>query len=152
MCHASHARRTRHAVSLSPDARSPAAQYDYSAALRASYQFYDAMRVGTLPVNATPAWRASALTYEADPYGTLQGGFVAGAGSGVIKLSLPIAYSTSMLAWSAVQYAQARFPLSSINQLLQQQHRTQLSAHALLHLMPSPGSDAPAAVGQAHLL
>ena len=88
------------------------AQYNYSAVLKASYEFYDAMRIGNLPVNATPSWRGSALTYEADPYGSLAGGFITGAGAGVVKNSIPIAFSTAMLAWSAIQYPKVRAVLS----------------------------------------
>ena len=79
-------------------------QYDYSKVLSSSYSFYNSQMIGNLPANFTPSWRASALTYEADPYGSLAGGFVAGAGAGTVKLSLPIAYSTAILAWSAVQF------------------------------------------------
>lgn len=85
-------------------------QYDYTSALKASFEFYDAMRIGTLPANSTPSWRGSALTYEADPYGTLAGGFITGGGAGVIKLSIPIAFTASMLAWSAVQAPKVQLP------------------------------------------
>ena len=81
-------------------------QYNYSTVLGNAYSFFDSQRIGTLPTNHTPAWRGNALTYEADPYGTLQGGFIAGGGPGVVKLSIPIAYATSMLAWSAVKFPQ----------------------------------------------
>ena len=86
----------------------PTPQYDYSKVLTDSYSFYNSQMIGNLPANFTPSWRASALTYEADPYGSLAGGFIAGAGAGTVKLSLPIAYSTAILAWSAVQFPKVR--------------------------------------------
>ena len=93
-----------------PLIRVHAPQYDYSKVLADSYSFYSSQMIGNLPANFTPSWRSSALTYEADPYGSLAGGFVAGAGAGTVKLSLPIAYSTAILAWSAVQFPKVRCP------------------------------------------
>ena len=91
-------------------------QVDYNLALKQSYEFYGAQMVGKVDPAMVPSWRSDALLYEAGPpqlkFGDLTGGFITGstgtAEAGTVKLTIPIAYSTAMLAWGFLQFPEAR--------------------------------------------
>ncbi|PRY01601.1 glycoside hydrolase family 9 protein [Allonocardiopsis opalescens] len=91
-------------------ASSPAAQadpaYDYGEALQKSIWFYDAQRSGALPDDNRVNWRGdSGLDDGADVGLDLTGGFY-DAGDHV-KFGFPMAFTTTMLAWGAVEYPAA---------------------------------------------
>jgi hypothetical protein len=79
-----------------------APRFAYGEALQKSVWFYDAQRSGDLPASNRVSWRGdSALTDGADAGLDLSGGFY-DAGDHV-KFGLPFAFSTSMLAWGALE-------------------------------------------------
>ncbi|MEV4760090.1 glycoside hydrolase family 9 protein [Micromonospora sp. NPDC049559] len=84
----------------------PAATYNYAEALQKSLLFYEAQQSGTLPDWNRVSWRGdSALTDGADAGLDLTGGWY-DAGDHV-KFGFPMAFSTTMLAWGAVEYRSA---------------------------------------------
>eukprot|EP00891_Asterochloris_glomerata_P004594 jgi/Astpho2/4594/Aster-00171 len=66
---------------------------------------YRAQRVGTLPADNDVSWRATALAADSGPGGAdLTGGWLQGGDAGNLKLTLPTAFTTSMLAWGLVAF------------------------------------------------
>ena len=65
------------------------------------------LQVGTLPVNQPISWRGNSLTYEASQqygFADLTGGWITGGATGNIKMTQPIAFSTSLLAWGMLKF------------------------------------------------
>lgn len=88
-----------------PGTPGPAAApaYNYAEALQKSLYFYEAQQSGVLPDWNRVSWRGdSALTDGADAGLDLTGGWY-DAGDHV-KFGFPMAFSTTMLAWGAVEY------------------------------------------------
>jgi endoglucanase len=80
--------------------------YNYAEALQKSLYFYEAQRSGKLPAQNRVAWRAdSALQDGADVGKDLSGGWY-DAGDRP-KFMTTISYTTSMLAWGAIEYVDA---------------------------------------------
>eukprot|EP00095_Tigriopus_kingsejongensis_P004611 maker-scaffold3543_size8265-snap-gene-0.3 protein:Tk04611 transcript:maker-scaffold3543_size8265-snap-gene-0.3-mRNA-1 annotation:"cellobiohydrolase a ( -beta-cellobiosidase a)" len=78
-------------------------KYNYAELLQKSLWFYDAQRSGDLPADFRIPWRAdSALSDGSDVNLDLSGGLY-DAGDHV-KFGLPMAYSLTMLSWSAIEY------------------------------------------------
>eukprot|EP00884_Botryococcus_braunii_P012540 jgi/Botrbrau1/21287/Bobra.0573s0001.1 len=84
------------------------AQYDYGDVMSKSFFFFDSQRIGQLPQPYPVPWRASAFEWEHGNkelgFGNLTGGFMTGGAAGTVKLTLPIAFSTSMLAWGLLEF------------------------------------------------
>ncbi|MEO3821043.1 glycoside hydrolase family 9 protein [Plantactinospora sp. B24E8] len=79
------------------------ADFNYAEALQKSLLFYEAQQSGRLPDWNRVSWRGdSALTDGADVGVDLTGGWY-DAGDHV-KFGFPMAFSTTMLAWGAVEY------------------------------------------------
>ncbi|WP_198670765.1 glycoside hydrolase family 9 protein [Oceanicella sp. SM1341] len=88
-----------------PSADTPFGAQDYEEALSLSMQFYYAQYSGDLPDDFPLDWRGdSALSDGADVGRDLSGGWY-DAGDHV-KFGLPMAYSASVLAWGAADYAE----------------------------------------------
>jgi len=82
---------------------SAAGNFNYAEALQKAIYFYEAQRSGKLPSNNRVEWRGdSGLTDGADNGVDLTGGWY-DAGDNV-KFGLPMAFSATMLAWSAYEY------------------------------------------------
>lgn len=83
-----------------------AGPYNYGEALQKSIWFYEAQQSGPKPSWSRVGWRSdSALTDGSDVGVNLTGGWY-DAGDHV-KFGLPMAFSTTMLAWGAVEYRNA---------------------------------------------
>ena len=83
-----------------------AADFNYAEALQKSLYFYEAQRSGPLPATNRVVWRGdSALTDGADAGVDLTGGWY-DAGDHV-KFGLPMAASTTLLAWGILEYRDA---------------------------------------------
>lgn len=92
--------------------------YDYGKIVDASLSFYDTQRVGPILRNGTNgtvagpafpvAWRNASLLWERGPkslgFGNLTGGFMTGADVGTVKMTMPAAFATSMLAWGLLEF------------------------------------------------
>lgn len=86
-------------------AEAAAGDYNYAEVLQKSIYFYETQRSGELPDNNRVEWRGdSGLLDRADVGHDLTGGWY-DAGDHV-KFGLPMAYSTTMLAWSVYEYKQ----------------------------------------------
>lgn len=86
-------------------AEAAAGDYNYAEVLQKSIYFYETQRSGELPDNNRVEWRGdSGLLDGADVGHDLTGGWY-DAGDHV-KFGLPMAYSTTMLAWSVYEYKQ----------------------------------------------
>ncbi|XP_057804621.1 endoglucanase 13-like [Salvia miltiorrhiza] len=80
-----------------------AVSYDYGAALTKSLLFYEAQRSGKLPSNQRLKWRGDSGLSDGNAAGVnLVGGYY-DAGDNV-KFGFPMAYTVTMLAWSAVEF------------------------------------------------
>ena len=106
------------ARTINTSAWRPLSQVDYNSALVKSYQFYGSQMIGKLDQadrSVVPPWRGNTFLYEAGSpklgFGELTGGFMAGstaaAQAGPVKLTIPIAYSTAMMAWGFLQFPKA---------------------------------------------
>ncbi|PGH51683.1 glycoside hydrolase family 9 protein [Streptomyces sp. Ru87] len=95
------------ALTVAPASPAQAApEHNYAEALQKSLYFYDAQRSGDLPDDFRVGWRGdSGLDDGADAGLDLTGGWY-DAGDHV-KFGLPMAFTTTMLAWGAVEYPQA---------------------------------------------
>ena len=77
--------------------------YDYKLALHKSYKFYYAQMSGKLADDHPIEWRGdSCLKDGADHAVDLSGGFY--DGGGFVKYNFPMAYTTTVLAWSTIRY------------------------------------------------
>jgi chitodextrinase len=93
------------------------AAFNYGEALQKSLYFYEAQRAGRMPADNRVPWRGDAtLTDGADIGVDLSGGWF-DAGDHV-KFGFPMAYSTTMLAWSAVEYRDAYVRSGQLDALL----------------------------------
>ena len=76
-------------------------------AIKHSNFFMNSMRVGTLPTDNGVNYRANSLTYESGPgMSDLTGGWLTGGGAGNLKMTMPTAFATSMLAWGLLSFPQ----------------------------------------------
>lgn len=81
-----------------------AQQYNYAEVLQKSMFFYESQRSGTLPSDNRVTWRGnSALNDGSDVGKNLTGGWY-DAGDHV-KFNFPMAFSATMLAWGAIDFA-----------------------------------------------
>jgi len=92
--------------------------YDYGTVVNSSLRFYDGQRLGPILRNGTNgttvgplfpvAWRNASLAWERGPralgFGNLTGGFATGADVGTVKMTMPAAFATSMLAWGLLEF------------------------------------------------
>ena len=93
------------AVAASTPARAAPA-YNYAEALQKSIWFYEAQQAGPKPAWSRVGWRGNAATTDGADVGLdLTGGWF-DAGDHV-KFGFPMAFSTTMLAWGAVEYRDA---------------------------------------------
>ena len=73
--------------------------YDYAQVLNLSFLFYEAQRVGKLPLNNRISWRSNAFLNDKSPLGTdITGGWL-DAGDNV-RFNFPMAWSAGIIAWS----------------------------------------------------
>ena len=69
--------------------------------------YMDAQRVGTLPADNEVSYRSSALVYEESigpANGDISGGWIEGGALGNLKMTVPTAFSTSLLAWGLIAF------------------------------------------------
>lgn len=65
----------------------------------------NSQRVGVLPSDNGVSWRSNALTYESGPGGSdLTGGWLTGGAAGNLKMTMPTAFTTAMLAWGLLSF------------------------------------------------
>lgn len=96
---------------------SAAGNYNYAEALQKAIYFYEAQRSGKLPANNRVEWRGdSGMTDGADNGVDLTGGWY-DAGDHV-KFGFPMAFSASMLAWSAYEYRDGYVQSGQLDQIL----------------------------------
>ena len=97
-------------------------QYEYGQLMGMSYKFYAAERVGPLPANYTIPWRGSAYLQEGNTkvagFTNMTGGFMTGGNAGTLKMTIPTAFTLSMLAWGMLEFPEARSLQVSEQQLL----------------------------------
>ena len=83
--------------------KAPTGSYNYSEVMQKSLWFYSEQRSGVLPAGFRVSWRGNAAVADgADVGRDLSGGWF-DAGDHV-KFNLPMAASTTLLAWSALEY------------------------------------------------
>jgi cellulose synthase/poly-beta-1,6-N-acetylglucosamine synthase-like glycosyltransferase len=85
--------------------------YDYGRALGDSHFFFKTQRVGRLPANNGVSWRADSLLQEqAIKISTsttsydLSGGYMTNGQVGTVKMTMPIAWTTAMVAWGMLDF------------------------------------------------
>ena len=69
--------------------------------------YMDAQRVGTLPADNEVPYRSNALVYEESigpANGDISGGWLEGGALGNLKMTVPTAFSTSLLAWGLIAF------------------------------------------------
>ena len=79
--------------------------------------YMDAQRVGTLPANNEVSYRSNALVYEENigpANGDISGGWIEGGALGNLKMTVPTAFSTSLLAWGLIAFPKVS-PLGVLN-------------------------------------
>ncbi|XP_039259767.2 uncharacterized protein LOC120336210 [Styela clava] len=80
--------------------------HDYGQVLRYSNMFYEAQRSGRLPPSSRITWRKSACVNDkSSEKHDLSGGFF--DGGDYIKFNFPMAFTTTVLAWSLIMYPQS---------------------------------------------
>jgi len=95
---------------------SAAPSFNYAEALQKSMFFYEAQRSGDLPASNPVSWRGdSALTDGADVGKDLTGGWY-DAGDHV-KFGLPMAFTSTMLAWGAIASPQGYTQSGQLDEL-----------------------------------
>ena len=90
--------------------------FDFKQATQYSLNFYEAQRVGQLPSDNRIPWRGSSLLYEGSSElgaPNLTGGWMTGAELGTVKLTMPAAYATAMLAWGLLSFPTVSCPIIS---------------------------------------
>ncbi|KAF8062061.1 celZ [Scenedesmus sp. PABB004] len=100
--HAGAAARRLAAVDDIPARFTPSGDFDYGEVLGLSLLFYEAQRSGFLPPNQRVAWRRSAALADRAP-----GGRTSSAGD-YVKFNLPQAFALTNIAWSILEFAEAR--------------------------------------------
>nr|AKC91349.1 glycoside hydrolase 9 [Adineta ricciae] len=81
-------------------------KYNYASVLGASLLFYEAQRAGKLPANNRLSWRGDSMLMDKGENGEdLTGGYF-DAGD-YVKFGFPMAAFTTLLAWGAIDYADA---------------------------------------------
>lgn len=71
--------------------------------------YMDAQRVGTLPADNEVSYRSNALVFEetvGPANGDISGGWLEGGALGNLKMTVPTAFSTSLLAWGLIAFPQ----------------------------------------------
>nr|XP_006824761.1 PREDICTED: endoglucanase 7-like [Saccoglossus kowalevskii] len=92
-------------------------EYDYSELLHKSLLFYEAQRSGALPSNNRIAWRGDSALYDSGVKGEdLSGGYY-DAGD-FLKLGLPAAYASTVLAWGFIEFRDAYEVAGEANYML----------------------------------
>ncbi|XP_043725398.1 endoglucanase 12-like [Telopea speciosissima] len=110
------------------------ASIDYTLALTKSLLYYEAQRSGKLPPNQRVQWRGdSGLNDGSDAGIDLVGGYY-DAGDNV-KFGFPMAFTVTMLAWSAVEYGTQ---LSSKNELSHALEAIKWGTDYLIKAHPQP--------------
>ncbi|XP_010264196.1 PREDICTED: endoglucanase 8-like [Nelumbo nucifera] len=85
------------------------ASHDYGDALSKSILFFEGQRSGKLPVSQRMKWRKNSALHDGDQIGVdLVGGYY-DAGDNV-KFSFPMAFSTTVLAWSVLEFGKLMGP------------------------------------------
>jgi endoglucanase len=108
---------TAAAPAAAPQAINQSGTYNYGEALQKAIYFYDAQRSGALPANNRVEWRGnSGMQDGADVGHDLTGGWY-DAGDHV-KFGFPMAATTTMLAWSVVEYRDAYASSGQLNYML----------------------------------
>lgn len=91
--------------------------HDYSDALSKSILFFEGQRSGFLPQNQRMGWRANSGLSDGWMYNTdLTGGYY-DAGDNV-KFGFPMAFTTTMLAWSVIEFGDLMPPNELRNALV----------------------------------
>ncbi|KAK9842280.1 hypothetical protein WJX81_004432 [Elliptochloris bilobata] len=80
-------------------------EYDLGHVLSLSSYFYNAQRAGHLPPDNGVPWRSDALLWETGPGEIdLTGGWLNGGSAGDLKMSVPTAFTTSLVAWGMLAF------------------------------------------------
>jgi hypothetical protein len=104
-------------AAAAPQAASAQTTFNYGEALQKAIYFYECQRSGAMPANNRVEWRGnSGMTDGADVGKDLTGGWY-DAGDHV-KFQLPMAFSTTMLAWGVVENRQAYADAGQLNAIL----------------------------------
>ena len=106
-------------VFLAPQLPVYAANYNYGEALQKAIMFYEFQMSGELPDNIRNNWRGDSCLGDGSDVGLdLTGGWF-DAGDHV-KFNLPMAYTTSMLAWAVYEYKDALVKSGQLTYLMDQ--------------------------------
>ncbi|KAK8965187.1 Endoglucanase 23 [Platanthera guangdongensis] len=90
---------------LSPPPPAITAAHDYADALTKSILFFEGQRSGRLPPDQRANWRGDSALSDGSSAGVdLQGGYY-DAGDNV-KFGFPMAFTTTMLAWSVIEFGE----------------------------------------------
>lgn len=105
------------ALAGSPQAKAAPDSYNYGEVLQKSLFFYEAQQSGVLPAWNRVSWRGDSTIYDGSDVGhDLTGGWF-DAGDHV-KFGFPMAATTTMLAWGAVEYPDAYTDSGQMTHLL----------------------------------
>lgn len=99
-----------------PNFASPS-HHDYQEALSKAILFFEGQRSGFLPQDQRQSWRANSALGDGWTYNTdLTGGYY-DAGDNV-KFGFPMAFTTTMLAWSVIEFGDSMPPNELRNALV----------------------------------
>ncbi|GAB4053654.1 glycoside hydrolase family 9 protein [Catellatospora paridis] len=105
------------AVAVSPGPAAAAPTFNYAEALQKSLYFYEAQIAGPKPAWSRVSWRGDSAMNDGSDVGlNLTGGWF-DAGDHV-KFGFPMAFTTTMLAWGAVEYRAGYAASGQLTQLL----------------------------------